>query len=69
MGIAGHAHLEGYVQVSRKYYRMNYFGTENLFKGSQVIIGPALSRGDSRPGFMLLDSEKEEFTAVPLESI
>ena len=68
LGMAGHAHLEGYVQVSRKFYRMNYFRSEKLFEGPQVIIGPAVSRGESRPGFIVMDTEKEEFTAIPLES-
>lgn len=68
LGIAGHAHLEGFVQVSRKYYRMNYFRNETLFEGAQVIIGPAISRGDSRSGFLLLDTEKGEFAAIPLET-
>ena len=68
LGIAGHAHPEGYVQVSRRYYRMNYFRRESLLEGAQVIIGPAISRGESRRGYLLLDTEKREFAAIPLET-
>ena len=47
---------------------MNYFRNETLFDGAQVIIGPAISRGESRCGFLLLDTEKGEFAAIPLET-
>ena len=67
VGIAGHAHLDGYVQVSEKYYRMNYFRGENLLNETQVILGPAITRGGSRNGFLLLDTQKREFEAIPLD--
>ena len=67
VGIAGHAHPEGYVQVSGKYFRMNYFGKGNLLKEKQVILSPAITRGGGRNGFLLLDTQKKEFEAIPLD--
>ena len=67
VGIAGHAHPEGYVQVSGKYYRMNYFRKGNLLNETQVILSPAITRGEGRNGFLLLDTQKKEFEAIPLD--
>jgi predicted phosphodiesterase len=68
IGIAGHGHPEGYVQVSRRSYRMNYFRKGTLMKEKQVLLIPAITRNGGRNGFLIIDTEKEEFTAIPLDS-
>lgn len=68
LGLAGHAHTEGYVQVSRNAYRMSYFGKGRLIEGRQVLICPAITRGGGRNGYMIIDTEKDEFEAIPLDT-
>ncbi len=67
MGIAGHAHMEGYILVSRKHYRINDFSKVNLPGEPHVILGPAITRGEGRTGFMLLDTGRNEIEAIPLD--
>jgi predicted phosphodiesterase len=67
VGLAGHAHLEGYVQVSRKSFGMNYFREARLLRRPQVIIVPAVTRGKGRNGYLMLDTEKHIFEAIPLD--
>ena len=47
---------------------MNYFGNGKLLDETQVIIGPAITRGSGRNGFLLMDTENKEFEAIPLDT-
>ena len=67
LGIAGHSHVEGYLQISVKRYRMNYFRKGKLFAETQVILVPAITRGGGMNGFLLIDTENKEFEAIPLD--
>lgn len=67
VGLAGHAHLEGYAQISRKAFGMNYFRKAELIRRPQLIIVPAITRGKSRNGYLILDTEKYNFEAIPLD--
>ena len=67
VGLAGHAHLEGYAQVSRKAFGMNYFREADLIRRPQVIIVPAITRSKGRNGYLILDTEKYKFEAIPLD--
>ena len=66
LGIAGHAHIEGYIQVSKKYYCMNYFRKGNLLNETQIILIPAITRGESKNGFLIIDTAEKKFEAIPL---
>lgn len=66
VGLAGHAHLEGYAQVSRKVFAMNYFQKAQLMRCTQVIVVPAITRGKSRNGYLVLDTEKRNFETIAL---
>lgn len=68
LGLAGHAHPEGYAQVSKKVFGLNYFRQADIFKRPQVIIVPAITRSPkSRNGYLVIDSEKYTFEAIPLD--
>jgi predicted phosphodiesterase len=67
VGLAGHAHLEGYAHVSRKTFGMNYFREARLLRRPQVIIVPALTRGKGRNGYLMLDTGKKIFEAIALD--
>ncbi len=66
VGLAGHAHLEGYAQISKKAFGMNYFHRGKLIRRPQVIIVPAVTRGKGRNGYLVLDTEKYIFEAIPI---
>lgn len=65
-GFTGHAHLQGYSVTSRDNFRYNFFGKIKLDNMPQVIIGPAVTRGDSKNGFMIFDSESSELEVIQL---
>lgn len=67
VGLAGHAHLEGYAQISMKAFGMNYFRKAEIIKRPQIIIVPALTRSKARNGYLILDTEKYNFEAIPLD--
>lgn len=66
LGIAGHAHLQGYSIASRKNFRYNFFGKTQLDDLPQVILGPAVTRGDSRNGIMILDTDIPELDVIQI---
>ena len=66
LGIAGHAHLQGYSVASRNHFRYNFFGKTVLDPLPQVILGPAVTRGDSKNGFMILDTEIPELHVIQI---
>ena len=66
-GLAGHAHLEGYAQISKKAFGMNYFREARLLRSPQIIIVPAITRGIGRNGYLILDTEKYTFKAIALD--
>jgi predicted phosphodiesterase len=67
VGLAGHAHLEGYAQISRKAFGMNYFRKASLIRRPQVIITPAITRSRARNGYLLLDTGNYSFEAIPID--
>ena len=67
VGLAGHAHLEGFARVSRRDYRMNYYRESHLLAKRQVIVGPPITRNPGSRGFMILDSKNRIFEAVSLK--
>lgn len=67
VGLAGHAHLEGYAQISRKAFGMNYFRKAELIRRQQVIIVPAITRSKGKNGYLVLDTEKYNFEAIALD--
>jgi hypothetical protein len=66
LGITGHAHLQGYSVTSKDHFRYNFFGKTKLEFQPQVIIGPAITRGDSKNGFMIFDTETCELEVIHL---
>jgi hypothetical protein len=66
VGLAGHAHLEGYAQISKKALGMNYFRKARLIRRPQLIVVPAITRGKGRNGYLVVDTEKLNFEAIPL---
>jgi hypothetical protein len=66
IGISGHAHLQGYSVTSKDHFRYNYFGKTKLDSVPQVIIGPAITRGESKNGFMIFDTETIELEVIQL---
>jgi hypothetical protein len=46
---------------------MNYFRKGKLFEDTQVLLVPAITRGGGMNGFLILDTEKREFEAIPLD--
>ena len=67
VGLAGHAHLEGYAQISRKAFGMNYFRKADLMRRPQVIILPAITRGKGMNGYLVIDTEKYIFEAIAID--
>ncbi|KPK87551.1 MAG: hypothetical protein AMS27_02325 [Bacteroides sp. SM23_62_1] len=65
-GIMGHGHLQGYSITSRKQFRYNYFGKTGLDLIPQIIIGPAITRGDSKNGFMILNTSIPELEVIQI---
>ncbi len=66
VGLAGHAHLEGYAQISKKAFGMNYFRKASLLRRPQLIIVPAITREKGQNGYLFLDTKKFNFEALPL---
>jgi predicted phosphodiesterase len=66
LGLAGHAHLEGYAQISRKALGMNYFRKARLLRRPQLIVVPAVTRGKGKNGYLIIDTEKLNFEAIAL---
>lgn len=66
LGIAGHGHLQGYSIASKDQFRYNHFGKISLDPIPQVIVGPAITRGDSKNGFMILNTEIPELNVIQL---
>jgi hypothetical protein len=66
LGISGHAHLQGYSVTSRDHFRYNFFGKSKLDSIPQVILGPAVTRGDSKNGLMIFDTEIPELDVIQL---
>jgi predicted phosphodiesterase len=63
-GIAGHAHLDGYAQVSKKALGMNYYRKGKLVRSHQVIVVPAITRRKGSSGYLVLDTESYIFEAI-----
>jgi predicted phosphodiesterase len=66
VGLAGHAHPEGYAQISRKALGMNYFRKADLIRRPQILVVPAITRSRAGNGYLIIDTEKYNFEAVPL---
>ena len=67
LGIMGHAHLQGYSVTSGKHLGYNYFGEYQLGISTQAILVPAITRGDSLNGYLMLDSDTRKIEAVKLD--
>ena len=67
VGLAGHAHMEGFASVSKRDYGMYYYRKFNLYKKRQIIVGPPLSRNPGSRGFIVLDASGREFEAISLK--
>jgi len=68
VGLAGHAHPEGYAQISKKAFGLNYFRQGKIIRRPQLIIVPAITRSDkSRNGYLILDTVKYTFEAIPID--
>ncbi|MFC2112989.1 metallophosphoesterase family protein [Bacteroidota bacterium] len=67
VGLAGHAHPEGYAQISKKAFGMNYFRETDLIRSTQTIIVPAITRSKARNGYLVIDTEKFKFKAIALD--
>lgn len=66
VGLAGHAHPEGYAQISKKAFGMNYFREDEIIRRPQVIIVPSITRSKGKNGYLILDTEKYKFEAIAL---
>ena len=67
VGLVGHAHLEGFVRISRRDYSMNYYRKSHLHKKRQIIVGPPITRSPGSRGFIMLDTLNREFEAISLK--
>jgi len=67
VGLAGHAHLEGFARISRRSYLMNYYRKSQLLNKRQVIIGPPVTRNSGSRGFIIMDTFSREFEAISLK--
>ncbi|MCK4746309.1 MAG: metallophosphoesterase [Bacteroidales bacterium] len=67
VGLAGHAHLDGYAQISNKAFGVNYFRQADLIRRPQVIVVPAITRSNGMNGYLILDTEKYKFEAIALD--
>jgi predicted phosphodiesterase len=67
VGLAGHAHLEGFARISRRDYLMNYYRLASLDKKRQVIVGPPVTRNPRSRGFIIMDTLRREFEAISLK--
>jgi len=67
VGLAGHAHLEGFARISRRNYLMNYYRKSHLLKKRQIIVGPPITRNPGSRGFIILDTLSLEFEAISLK--
>jgi hypothetical protein len=64
VGLAGHAHMEGFAVVTKKDYGMYYYRKFNLYNRRQIIVGPPVTRNPGSRGFMILDTSVREFEAI-----
>lgn len=67
VGMAGHAHLEGFAIVSRRDYGMYFYRKFPLHKKQQVIVGPPVTRNPGSRGFIILDATAHEMEAMSLQ--
>jgi predicted phosphodiesterase len=66
VGLAGHAHLEGFARISKRDFLMNYYRRSPLSGRRQVIVGPPVTRNPGSRGFMILDTLNRELEAISL---
>ena len=66
LGLAGHAHMEGYALITRKVLGMHYFRRARLIRRSQILIVPAVTRGKARNGYLIVDTGKRNFEAIAI---
>jgi len=67
IGIMGHGHLQGYSVTTGKKMVYNYFGEYQLDRSAQAIITPAITRGDSLNGYLMMDSDSMKIEAIKLD--
>lgn len=64
VGMAGHAHMDGFACVSKQDYGMYYYRKFNLYNRRQIIVGPPVTRNPGTRGFIMLDTSDREFEAI-----
>jgi predicted phosphodiesterase len=67
LGMAGHAHLEGFARISRRDYLMNYYRKCQLLKKRQIVVVPPITRNPGSRGYIILDTLSREFEAISLK--
>lgn len=67
VGLAGHAHLEGFARISRRDFLLNYYRKTRLSGRRQLIIGPPVTRNPGSRGFIILDTLNRELEAISLK--
>jgi predicted phosphodiesterase len=67
VGLAGHAHLEGFAHISRRKYALHYYRKSHLLNSRQIIVGPPISRNTGSRGFIILDTRNRDFEAISLK--
>lgn len=67
VGLAGHAHMEGFACVSKRDYGMYYYRKFSLYNRPQIIVGPPVTRNPGSRGFIILDASNREFEAISLK--
>jgi predicted phosphodiesterase len=67
IGLAGHAHLEGFARISRRDYLMNYYRKSYLLNKRQIIVVPPLTRSPGSRGYIIMDTLSREFEAISLK--
>lgn len=68
IGFSGHKHIEGFYKKDSVNSENYEFGSYELKKELQWIVGPCIANGKNKNGFMIFDTESFTLDVIPLNS-
>ncbi|MCF8368837.1 MAG: metallophosphoesterase [Bacteroidales bacterium] len=68
IGFSGHKHIEGFFKAETGLEKEFVFGTYEIQKKLQWIVGPCIANGKTNNGFMTFDLSQMYLKVIPLNS-
>lgn len=68
VGFSGHQHVEGFFRATRLSAKYHEFGSVDLERQMQWVVGPCVANGKRENGCMVFDTETFNLNAIPLNT-